>query len=114
MKRYIKHFATVQLPGKEIDHLNKLLAIDNLEEMTDFELRKAGANTNQYIGLFEVKFDNGAFMTVDVCSGNTNYYDNIVLTTPDGYEHILDCEYEIDDIGIEIDDDKYIVKIERT
>ena len=120
MKYLVKHFASVQLPGEEIDHWNKLLAIDSLDEMTDDELLKAGANTNQCIGLFAVEFDNGASITVDVCSGNHNYYDNTVLTTPDGYEHVLDCEYEIDDIEIDIDEndtsicDRYIVRIERT
>lgn len=109
----IKHEATVSISREEFDRINRLLAIPSLEEMTDEELLKQGANTDVCEGIFYVEFDNGATMTIDLCSGQSNYYDNVVWTSSDEtHEVVLDCSYELDDIEVEIDGELYIVNIE--
>lgn len=108
----IKHEETVRIPVKEFDRINRLLAIESLEEMTDTELIEQGLNTDYCEGIFHVEFDNGASINFDLCSGQHNYWDDVVWTSADEKTDIvLDCEYELDDIEVEIESELYIVKI---
>lgn len=108
----VKHEAKVHILASEVERINKLLAIDSLEEMTDSELIEQGANTDVCEGIFYVEFDNGASINFDLCSGSHNYWDDVVWTNADKTRDIVfDCEYELDDIEIEIDSELYIVKI---
>ena len=108
----IKHKQIVCISTSELERINRLLAIESLEDMTDEELIQQGANTDVYEGILYVEFDNGAIITWDLCSGIHNYYDNVVWTSPDGNrEVVLDCEYELNDIEVEIESELYIVKI---
>ena len=108
----IKHEQTVCISTSEFERINRLLAIESLEDMTDEELIQQGANTDVYEGILYVEFDNGAVLTWDLCSGTHNYYDNVVWVSPDdNREVVLDCEYELGDIEVEIDSELYIVKI---
>lgn len=108
----IKHETTIRIPASEVDRINRLLAIPSLEDMTDDELLAQGANTDEYEGIFHVEFDNGSSLNFDLCSGQHNYYDDVVWTSADGNRDvILDCEYELDDIEVEIDSELYVVKI---
>ena len=106
------HKETIRIPVEEFDRINRLLAIESLEEMTDSELIEQCANTDYHEGIFYVQFDNGASINFDLCSGSHNYWDDVVWTSPDGNRDVvLDCEYELDDIEVEIDSELYIVKI---
>ena len=108
----IKHEETIRLASSEFDRINKLLAIKSLEEMTDEELIKYGANTDYCEGIFRVEFDNGASINFDLCSGKHNYWDDVVWTSADGKRDVvLDCEYELDDIEVEIESELYIVNV---
>ena len=108
----VKHEVIVSISREEFDRINRLLAIRSLEYMTDAELLEQGANTDVYEGIFYIEFDNGATMTIDLCSGQHNYYDNVVWTSADGTHDVtLDCEYELDDIEVEIDGELYLVNI---
>lgn len=108
----IKHEETIRIPVKEFDRINRLLAIESLEEMTDTELIEQGLNTDYCEGIFHVEFDNGASINFDLCSGKHNYWDDVVWTSADKKTDIvLDCEYELDDIEVEIESELYIVKI---
>lgn len=108
----IKHEETIRIPAKEFDRINRLLAIESLEEMTDDELRKMGATTDGFEGIFYVEFDNGTSINFDLCSGQHNYWDDVVWTSADGKRDVvLDCEYELDDIEVEIESELYIIKI---
>lgn len=108
----IKHEATVYITTNEFDRINRLLAIESLEEMTDSELIEQGANTDVCEGIFHVEFDNGASLNFDLCSGKHNYWDDVVWTSADKSVDItLDCEYELDDIEVEIENELYIVRI---
>ena len=108
----IKHEEKVRISTSEFNRINRLLAIESLEEITDNELLQQGANTDVHEGIFHVTFDNGATMNFDLCSGQHNYWDDVVWTSPDGTTDIvLDCEYELDDIEVEIESELYIVKL---
>lgn len=108
----ITHKTSVRLDKSEFKRINKLLAIEALDEMTDRELLDNGANTNVCEGIFEVEFDNGASMTFDLCSGNHNYWDDVVWRSHDGNtDVVLDCAYELGDIEVEINKELYIVNI---
>ena len=107
------HTAYIQMLPVELERINRLLEIESLEDLTDAELRKLGANTDVCEGIFHVDFDNGSSMNFDLCSGNHNYWDDVVWTSPDGKtDVVLDCEYELtDEIEVEIEKELYVVKI---
>lgn len=108
-----KHEATVSISRSEVERINRLLAIESLENMTDDELIQQGANTHYNEGIYSVVFDDGSSMNFDLCSGITNYWDDVVWTSPDGSRDIiLDCGYEIDDIEVKIDSELYIVRLD--
>lgn len=102
---------TIKIPATEFNRINRLLAIECFENMSDEEMRKAGANTDQYEGLWLIEFDDGSKLTWDLCSGSSNYYDNAVWTSADGKRSItLDCLFELCDIEFEVDGTIYSVK----
>lgn len=108
----IKHEETIRIAASEFDRINRLLAIESLEEMTDEELIEQGANTDYCEGIFYVEFDNGASLNFDLCSGMHNYWDDVVWTSADGTtDVVLDCEYGLSDIEVEVDNELYIVKV---
>lgn len=89
-----KHEVTVHITPEEFARVNRLLAIESLEDMTDSELLAQGANTHQNEGIYSAKFDNGSSINFDLCSGIHNYWDDVVWTSPDGggADVVLDCE----------------------
>lgn len=108
------HKEVVYISKEDLKKANYLLSIKSLEELSDAQLQEIGAETDVCIGLFYIEFDNGATMNIDLCSGQHNYYDDIVWTSPDGNSDIvLDCMYEIDNLEVEIDNELYLVEIEQ-
>ena len=108
----IRHEEIIRILASEFDRINKLLAIESLEDMTDDELRQMGATTDGHERLFYVEFDNGSSLTWDLCSGQHNYWDDVVWTSKNGKRDIvLDCEYELGDIEFEVDEEWYFIKI---
>lgn len=107
--------ATVSIKEKEFNRINRLLAIPSLYDMTDNELLAAGANTDQHEGIFAVRFSDGSTLTYDLCSGQSNYFDDVVWTSADGtHDIVLDCMYELDDIEFEHDGVTYCVHIRKS
>ena len=107
-----KHIATVYISSDEFDRVNRLLSIDSLENMSDDELIMQGANTNHNESVFSVTFDDGSSLNFDLCSGTSNYWDDVVWTSADGNTDVtLDCEYELDNIEVDIEGETYIVEI---
>jgi hypothetical protein len=112
MKKYEE---IVYLSESEIIRINKLLAIHSFEEMTDDELIANDVNTDTREGVFYAEFSNGAALAWDLCSGRENYWDDVVWTSPDGKRDIvLDCEYELNDIEVEIESEIYIVHVMKS
>lgn len=110
----MKHTETVKMAKSEINRINRLLDIPSLSELTDDELRDMGAFTDAVEGVYAVRFDDGSTLTYDLCSGQENYYDNVVWTSKKGREIYLDCEFELCDIEFDVDDETYEVKILTT
>ena len=111
----MKHVATAEFQMSEYLRINRLLAIQSLSEMSDAQLLEAGANTDYFEGVMYVDFDDGSHLTYDLCSGQENYYDNVVWTNKDGTnEVVLDCSFELSDIEFEIDGEEYVVHIITT
>lgn len=108
------HRVVVSVPADLYDRVNRLLAIESLDGMTDQQLLDAGANTDQSEGILYVEFDDGSHLNYDLCSGQSNYYDDVVWSSPDGRRDVtLDCEYSLNDIEFQIDDDTYFVEVVR-
>jgi hypothetical protein len=106
------HIATVRISLIEFERINRLLNIDSLEDMSGDELIAQGANTNSCEGVFLVAFDDGSTLNFDLCSGSSNYFDDVVWSSSDGSVDItLDCAYELDDIEVDVEGETYIVKI---
>ena len=86
---------TVKIPKEIFERMNKLLNIDDLNNLTKEE-KLLNPKQDDFIGLIFMDFENGNSITVDVCSGSHNYYDNCVLKDGNGYElTCFDCSYEL-------------------
>ena len=108
----MKHTATVKLEKSDIDRIRRLLDIPSLSDLTDDELRDMGGFTDATEGVFSVRFDDGSTLNYDLCSGQENYYDDVVWTSPDGSRDVvLECTFELDDIEFDVDGETYEVKI---
>ena len=53
----MKYEESVRISLKEFERINKLLSISSLEELTERQLKKLGATTNSYEGLFYIEFE---------------------------------------------------------
>ena len=102
---------TVKISRDVYERVNRLLALSSLEEMTDEELREAGANTNEWTGIFGVTFEDGAYLSYDLCSGSHNYYDDVVWSK-DNEDVVPECMYELDDFSLTVNGNEYVVKLQ--
>lgn len=109
----MEHVSIFQIPKREADRVNRLLAISDLSEMNYIELLENGANTDQREGIMYIMFDDGSSLSYDLCSGQENYYDDVVWTSPDGTRDVvLECTFELSDIEFSVGEDTYVVKLE--
>ena len=111
-----KHICTVNLPRSVYDRVNRLLSFDTpFEEMTDEEMMAAGMRDNDCEGIFTAAFDDGSSLNFDLCSGDSNYYDDTVWTSADGSTDVtLECAFELSDIEVEIEGEVYVVNLNIT
>lgn len=117
MKTYVSE---IEIRRKDFDRINKLMQVDfdDVDENGDLTLEMqnlideldARPDTTPYSFWFE--FDNGTHITIDICAGSHNYYDDAVWTNQDGTRDcIFDCGFALDEVEeFEIDDDVYICK----
>lgn len=114
-KHLIERRVSTELKNK-IDLCNRLLEEidfdDDSMEMQD-KIEELCAFTDDEIGILSCEFDDGCYLTIDIASGNHNYYDNIVLFDENGNEiYVNDCEYIIsNEIEIETENDIYILRL---
>ena len=107
------YIGTINLSKEDIKYYNDLLSIDDLGDEDNEEIiKKLGAKQDDEIGIAWVCFENGNSISIDLASGSTNYYDNIVLWNSDNYEICaFDCGYEIsEEMAFEYEEDTYIIK----
>ena len=85
---------------------------DNID-ILDFVNDLLNAKTDDYIGIARVDFENGNYLLIDIASGSSNYYDNIVLYDKNDSElYVFDCEYKIDSFDFEYENNMYSLEIE--
>lgn len=109
----------------EIDYVNRLLQEidfeDDSEEMSEL-IEELDAKQDDDIPLFSIDLNADYNVTIDIASGDSNYYDNIVIWKKSkdtlDYNEVacLDCDYEIGDIVLEREyydflDDDYTIKL---
>ena len=100
----------VKADKKYIDYINRLLQDisfdDDSLEMQKL-IKELNAQQDDSIGLFSIDINKDYVLTIDIASGTSNYYDNIVIwkkgKTELDYREVacLDCNFEIGDITLE-------------
>lgn len=108
------HSVVIGISKSDYEKYNALLDIPILnDELLYGDDNRWGAKTDDYIPGFCATFDNGKYITIDLASGSSNYYDNIVLWDENDRECLtLDCTFEIENFEFEFDNEEYVVKFE--
>lgn len=78
---------TLNVDKAKFERAKALLEYDDLYNCPS----ELNAKQHDSISIGTAKFDNGDEITIDICSGQINYYDNIVLTN-DKFGKIVDFE----------------------
>ena len=114
----------VKADKKYIDYINRLLQDINFDndslEMQKL-IKELNAKQDDYISLFSININKDYVLTIDIASGTSNYYDNIVIwkkgKTELDYKEVacLECNFEIGDITLEKEyfdflNEDYIIK----
>lgn len=107
--------ADVCLTAARMREIRDLLAIDDLETVPEEELDAVGAKQHDRQSVYEAKFSDGSVLSYELCSGSTNYWGDVVWTSPDK-ARTMDCEpeYELDCMEVEIDGVTYAVNVTAT
>ena len=115
----------VKADKKYIDYINRLLQDINFDndslEMQKL-IKELNAKQDDYISLFSININKDYVLTIDIASGTSNYYDNIVIwkkgKTELDYREVacLECNFEIGDITLEKEyfdflNEDYIIKL---
>ena len=115
----------VKADKKYIDYINRLLQDINFDD-DSLEMQKLikelNAKQDDYISLFSININKDYVLTIDIASGTSNYYDNIVIwkkgETELDYNEVacLECDFEIGDITLEKEyfdflNEDYIIKL---
>lgn len=105
-----------RISKNKLNNYNDLLSLDledYLPYYNEYEIERLGARKNDYIEIATITFKNGNFIAIDIASGDSNYYDSIVLYDEKGNElYVLDCDYKLDSFEFTYNNDTYIVELE--
>jgi len=103
---------TVYIPSGTIERVNSLLCALSFKDLSEKEISKYKFRTNSCETIFNVKFEDNSTLTYELCSGDSNYYDNVVWRSADGIEETIECSFRLfNEIEIEINSNKYIVNL---
>lgn len=93
-----------------IDWYNALLDIPDLTEFDDEHLELI---KDECCGLYQFNFEDGSCITIDLCHGTWNYFDDCVWHSKDGKRDVtFDCSYCIDsEMEFTVDDNTYICNL---
>ena len=112
----MEYKAKFRISVEELKHYNELLQLDLDEDLPFYnkdDIERLNAKTDDYIGIARVDFENGNYLLIDIASGSSNYYDNIVLYDKyDSELYVFDCEYKIDSFDFEYENNTYSLEIE--
>lgn len=93
-----------------IDWYNTLLDIFSLSTFEDEHLQLI---TDECYGLYQFDFEDGSCITIDLCHGTENYYDDCVWHSKDGkHDVVFDCSYCIDtEMEFSVGENTYICNL---
>lgn len=91
------YIATVKIEESDFNRINKLFEIESFDDYTDEQLEEMGAERDHSECVFSAKFENGAVLTYDFCSGGNNYFDDVSVTKDGETITIEDCSYSLDE-----------------
>ena len=101
----MEYIGSYEVTKKQLDYYNELLLVDLEDEEKANDI---GASKDDYIGIACVEFTNGNYVTIDLASGSSNYYDNVVLWDKNGNElYCVDCDYSLSSFEFEYENDIY-------
>ena len=114
----------VKADKEYIDYINRLLQDINFDDDSlkmQKLIKELNARQDDNINLFSKDINKDYVLTIDIASGTSNYYDNIVIwkkgKTELDYREVacLDCNFEIGDITLEKEyfdflNEDYIIK----
>ena len=107
----MEYVGSYRLTKKQLDYYNELLLLDLddcLPYYNEEDIERLNAKKDDYISIACVEFDNGNYLTIDLASGSSNYYDSIVLWDKNGNELMcLDCDYNLGNFEFEYENDTY-------
>ena len=106
-----RHEEEVVISKSNYLFVKRCLEVHSLEEMSDEELEAWGYKKNDCKLIFLTDFDDEATVIWKLCSGTTNYYDDVVLEYPNGKSYTMECTFDLDDVLIETPTDIYYVKL---
>lgn len=97
-----KYIATVDISRKDFDRINKLFDVEfensDVSEMEELiNQLDARRDTMPYSFYFQFDDDADSYITLDICSGNSNYYDNVVFCNDNQEEVVFECAFQLDE-----------------
>lgn len=112
----MEYKSKLKISEEKLNYYNELLSLD-LDECLPYynkdDIERLNARIDDYIGIARVDFENGNYLMIDIASGSSNYYDNVVLCDKFDRElYVLDCEYKINSFTFEYENDIYSLEIE--
>jgi hypothetical protein len=97
MKQYV---CEIEIKKFDFDRINKLM--DVMFEYAEWDpyiadlINELNAKPDTTPYGFYFEFEDNSFITIDIRSGSSNYYDDCVWMSDDETEHyVFDCSYEI-------------------
>lgn len=109
--------ATVKMRRSLFEQVNRLLEIESLSDMTEDEMRAAGAKTDVNELLYTAVFPNGVSINMYLESMTENYYLIPEYKLPDGklYTPMDEADFELSEAEeFCYENDSYLVNIEQT
>lgn len=110
----MKYKETLKVEKEEIKKWNFLLSKD-IDEMTEEEKNFYNPKEYDFIGGYIVEFEDESYITFDLCSGGTNYYDEVIWHNKENTtEIVFDCAYTFATEKEEciVNDNSYIVEFQ--
>lgn len=111
------YVATTKISRKQFNRINRLMdEIDFDDDSPKMQnlIRELQATEDSHYAGFEWVFENGSKITIDIYSGQHNYYDDTVWTSADEkHDCLFDCMYVLDEENeFCIDEDTYFCNFE--
>lgn len=108
----VLYLESVQIKQSVVDRVRMLLEIKDFDDLSDKVKEKLNIEEDHEELIYSVTFADGATLDWRLCSGASNYYDDVLFHYETGHWETLDCTFEFDDIEIDAGSKIYNVKLE--